>query len=153
VRLIAREEYGLRCLLQVARSPGRKPIAIPEIADSEGLSPEYAGRLLQVLRHGGLVTSSRGPAGGYRLARRASEISIREVLDVLGGALFPEDFCECHPGRQRDCLHSTNCSLRALWRGVDGLVREYLHRISLADLLRDEQSMSAWLGTAASQAR
>jgi Rrf2 family protein len=145
MHLLASEEYGFRCLLQVALHRGQRPISIPEIAQKEGLSREYVGRLLHRLRLGGLVTSTRGASGGYRLARPADEVSVWEALTVLGGELLPEGFCDCHPGQRRECVHITDCSVRALWRKIEHTLREALSEVTLADLRRNEVSMAAWL--------
>lgn len=147
MHLLAQEEYGLRCLLQVARATGGEPLTIPQIAEAEGLSHEYAAKLMRALRQGGLVTSTRGAGGGYRLARPPEEISAWEALKVLGGSFFPESFCESHPGQLRDCIHSTDCSVRALWRTVESTVQNLLQNIRLADLTRRERAMVEWLGT------
>ncbi len=144
MQLLASEEYGLRCLLRVAVSDGR-PVAISQIAEAEGLSPEYTAKLMRQLRLGELVTSVRGAEGGYRLARPAGEIDVWSALRVLGGEFFSEAFCDCHPGHRSQCVRSTDCSLRALWRTVQGTLRETLERISLADLARDERAMVVWL--------
>src|SRR6185503_6938810 len=85
VQLLASEEYGLRCLIQVSRSAGGTPVSISQIADAEGLSPEYTAKLMRELRLGGLVDSVRGAEGGYRLARPAEAISVWSALEVLGG--------------------------------------------------------------------
>jgi len=150
MQLSAQEEYGLRCLLQVARhedTEGAEPLRIPEIAAAEGLSPEYAAKLLRSLRQGGLVVSTRGATGGYRLARPADEINVWQVLGVLGGTLFSDTFCASHPGQLRDCIHTTDCSVRALWRWVGGAVGEALKGVTLADMYRGEHPMGRWLGT------
>jgi Rrf2 family protein len=149
MQLLASEEYGLRCLLQLARAESRAedgaPVSISQIATSEGLSPDYTAKLMRELRMGGLVESVRGTAGGYRLARPADAISVWSALQVLGGAFFSEAFCECHGGQQRQCVRSSDCSLRALWRAVQAALRETLEKISLADLQRDERAMVDWL--------
>ncbi len=149
MQLLASEEYGLRCLLQLARAEARAedgaPVSISQIAGSEGLSPEYTAKLMRELRMGGLVESVRGTAGGYRLARPAADISVWSALSVLGGAFFSEAFCECHGGQQRQCVRSSDCSLRALWRAVQSALRETLEKISLADLQRDERAMVDFL--------
>ena len=147
MHLLAIEEYGLRCLLQVAFHPGPEPLTGPEIARREGLGPEYAARIMRALRVGGLVSSTRGAAGGYRLARPADRISVWEVIGALGGELFHERFCDCRPGQRRECVHAADCAVRALWRKLEGTVRGALERVSLEDLRRDEPSMTAWLGS------
>ena len=147
MRISATEDYGLRCLLQVAFHTGPRPINSPEIARREGLGREHVGLLMQKLRLGGLVTSTRGAAGGYGLARPAAEISVWEVITVVGGEFLPQAFCQCHPGRRRDCVHVTDCSIRALWRAAEAGLRNVLEGITLADLQRDEPAMVSWLGS------
>ena len=83
MRVLAQEEYGLRCLLRVAELTDAGPAPLSEIASAEGLSPEYAGRLLQRLRRAGFLDAARGPGGGYRLARPATGISVRSVIEVF----------------------------------------------------------------------
>ena len=145
MQLLAQEEYGLRCLLELARH-GASPRTIHEIAAAEGLSPDYAAKLLRELRRGGLVASTRGAAGGYRLARRPPTPSRPGTpSSVLGGALFPEGFCECHPGRAERCVRSKDCALRAIWRAADDAVRAVLSRVTLADLVTSEAAMCARL--------
>jgi len=145
MHLMAQEEYGLRCMLQVARSDGTAPLTIPQIAEAEGLSTEYTAKLMRTLRQGGLLTSTRGAGGGYHLARPAEEITAWEVLQVLGGSFFPEGFCESHPGQLRDCIRSTDCSVRALWQKVEGAVRALLESVTLADMQRREPAVLALL--------
>lgn len=140
MQLLAQEEYGLRCLLQVARHAGPDPLTIPEIAASEGLSPEYAAKLLRALRQAELVVSTRGAGGGYRLSRPAREITAWQVVQALGGSLFPKEFCDSHPGQRHDCVHSTGCSIRGLWVAVEGAIRGVLEGVTIAELARVEPS-------------
>jgi Rrf2 family protein len=145
MQLLASEEYGLRCLLQVARAESGAPVSISQIAGAEGLSPEYTAKLMRELRLGALVDSVRGSEGGYRLARPAAEISVWSALQVLGGEFFGERFCDCHPGQRDRCVRSSDCSLRALWGTVQSALRATLEHISLEDLGRDERAMVTWL--------
>ena len=134
MQLLAQEEYGLRCLIQVARHVADDPITIPEIAANEGLSPDYAAKLMRALRQAELVVSTRGASGGYRLSRPAREITAWQVVQALGGSLFPREFCESHPGLRHDCVHTSGCSIRGLWTAVEGAVRGVLERVTLAEL-------------------
>jgi Rrf2 family protein len=140
------EEYGLRCLLQVALREADKPVSVQEIARAEGLGPEYVARIMGSLRSEELVQSTRGAGGGYRLSRPAHEISVWDAITALGGPLFSEGFCDCYTGRRRECIHSSDCSVRAIWQKVGGVLRGTLEAISLEDLERDELTMRAWLG-------
>jgi Rrf2 family protein len=135
MQLLAQEEYGLRCLVQVAQHRGPDPLSIQAVAEREGLSPEYAAKLMRALRQAGLVVSTRGAAGGYRLSRPAERITVWEVIQALGGSLYTDAFCESHPGQLRDCVHTSSCSIRGLWRSVESAVRGVLDRVTLADLV------------------
>jgi|ETNmetMinimDraft_28_1059901.scaffolds.fasta_scaffold13611_2 Rrf2 family protein len=145
MHLFSQEEYGLRCLVQLSRAGGG-PLRIQDIAEAEGMSADYVAKLMRALRQGGLVTSTRGASGGYNLARAAGEISIWEAIDVLGGGpLFSTDFCESHPGQMRDCVHTSDCAIRGLWRSVSDLLGNFLQSVTLADLTGQELSPVDWL--------
>ena len=116
-------------------------MSIATIAEREGLGPEYVAKLLGILRSAGLVVSVRGAHGGYRLARKAAEISVWDAIDALGGRFFPADYCESHGGRLEACVHSMGCVMRPLWRWIDDTLEQSLRRVSLADLLRPNTVM------------
>ena len=145
MRFTAQEEYGLRCILQMARHEGGDPLTITGIAELEALTPHYVGKLMRVLRRRGLVQSIRGQKGGYRLARAAGEISLDEVFSALDGRLFEPEYCERYPGQDAFCVHTTECSIRSLWGRLEGMLSEELRKISLKDLSRTEHSMTSWL--------
>ena len=145
MHITAQEEYGLRCLLRVAKHESGEPVRTQDVAISEGLSLEYAAKLMRMLKKGGFVDSTRGSAGGYLLARPAGDITVWQVLEALGGPLYEEKFCDAHTGSQRDCTHSTDCSIRALWRNMNGILKTALSAISLADLTGNEGAVGAWL--------
>ena len=142
MKLTSQEEYGLRCLLHVARLEGPGTITIPQISEHEGISTFYAAKLLRLLRRAGFLKSARGAVGGYELARSADQIYVSEVLAALGGRLFDESFCEDHAGLEAACSHSVDCSVRTLWRTVQVVVDQVLSKVTLKDLeAHDERQM------------
>ncbi len=145
MRFTAQEEYGLRCMVQLARHEAKSPMTIHAIADAEKLTPAYVGKLMRVLRKSGLVDSLHGPVGGYRLPRPSAEISIGEILSVLGGRLFEPKYCERYPGMQPFCIHTSECSIRSLWAGLDLIIEQILRRTHLSDLVRSERTMAEWI--------
>jgi Rrf2 family protein len=144
MKITAQEEYGLRCLLRIARSGSGESLTIPEIATAEGLSIPYVGKLLSVLRQGGLIDSARGRSGGYRLAKPGADIGLGSVLLVLGEPLYDTGYCERHAGIEDNghCVHQEGCTLRELWRALEHWMRRTLDRITLADLLQDESDIA-----------
>ena len=111
MKLSTQEEYGLRCLLQLAAGEG-KSLTIAELTKLEGISPANVAKIMRVLRRSGFVKSTRGQAGGYALARPADQISVAEVLAALGGRLFDSGFCDRHAGVEVRCHHLGDCSIR-----------------------------------------
>src|SRR4030067_3621448 len=141
MKFSSQEEYGLRCLLRIGKSKSLNGLTIPEISDLEGLSTANAAKLLRTLRLGGFIEAARGQSGGYKLAKPAEEIIIGEVLAVLGGRLFEEDFCSSHTGIEKICTNSIDCSIRSLWRTIQLLVDNVILKISLKDLLGNEEEV------------
>src|SRR5438445_6609464 len=118
MKITAQEEYGLRCLLRLARAGGGQSLTIPEIANAEGLSVAYVGKLLAVLRQAGLIESERGRAGGYRLGGTPAEIGLGSVLLALGEPLYDDpSFCQRNAGTETNgnCVHRDDCTLREVW--------------------------------------
>lgn len=143
MKFSSQEEYGLRCILQLARHDAEGSLTIPEIAWIEGLSIPNVAKLLRLLRRGGFVKSVRGQAGGYTLSRPPEQILIGEVLAVLGGRLFEGNFCALHAGVMKLCTHSVDCSIRSLWSTVQRVVDHLLGKTTLKDLICGEIEMSS----------
>jgi len=143
MRLTAQEEYGLRCLLRVAR--GQDSMTTPEIAAREGLTQAHVHKLMRLLRRGGLVKSVRGRNGGYQLARPAEEINVGAALAALGDRFYSSDFCQEHTGSERTCVRNSDCSIRSLWIALDRTVQHALQSTKLSDLLRTEPEMAGWI--------
>jgi Rrf2 family protein len=135
MKISAQEEYGVRCLLQIGRRDAGASLTIPEISRAEGISNHYVAKLLRVLRRGGLVKSVRGQSGGYMLSRPLNQIAVSEVLAVLGGRLYDPEFCDSHGGAESVCTHTTDCSVRSLWRSVQQAVDQVLGNTTLDELL------------------
>ncbi|MBK5290969.1 MAG: Rrf2 family transcriptional regulator [Acidobacteriia bacterium] len=145
MKLSSQEEYGLRCLLHLARCAEDGSLTIPEISRAEGLSVPNVAKLMRMLRLGGFVTSVRGQAGGYALSRPAGQVSVASVLELLGGQLFGPQFCERHAGVQDSCSHAVDCSLRVLWTTMQKVMENVLSKTTLQDLLCSEAEMAALL--------
>ncbi len=142
MKITAFEEYGLRCLVQLARHHHEgRPVAISEIAKSEGLSIQYVGKLMHELRRGGLITSMRGIHGGFILAKSPSDISVAEIFGIMGGET-PEHLCTKFSGNLSECIHLGECSIRSVWSFIMSQVNDVLRRVTLADLVMTEEGCS-----------
>jgi Rrf2 family protein len=129
-------------LLQIARLQKGQSMTIPEIGKLEGLTQPHVAKLMMILRKGGFIASTRGQAGGYTLARPATEIVVGDVLNALGGRLYDEEFCGKHSGHNSICTHAIDCSVRSVWQIVQTAVDDVVFKISLADLMTPETSTS-----------
>jgi Rrf2 family protein len=137
MRISALEEYGLRCLVQLAREGavpgGTASLSTRQIAEREGLTLEYTAQILAALRRGGLVTSLRGVRGGFRLSRHPHEITVGELFREFEGPLAG-GVCEQYTGTRDVCAHATACSVAPVWAELTQRIYGFLDSVSLADI-------------------
>lgn len=139
MKFSAQEEYGIRCLLRIAKFYAvEKSLTIPEISRAEGISEHNAGKILRVLRIAGFLDSSRGQIGGYTLTRPPEQILVGDILKVLGGRLFDDEFCNTHTGAMDICTNSIDCSVRSLWKMIQDSVDSVVAKMTLKDLMGHE---------------
>jgi len=142
MKFSTQEEYGLRCLIRIAKAKTTNGLTIPEISQLEGLSTAHVGKLLRVLRLGGFIDSARGQTGGYKLTKPADEIIIGDVLATLGGRLYEKGFCDIHAGVEITCTNTIDCSIRSLWRTIQSLLDSVLSKTTLKDLMGNEDQVT-----------
>ena len=145
MKLSSQEEYGLRCLLQLARAGEGASLTIAEMSEREGISAPNVAKIMRILRRAGLVTSTRGKTGGYTLSRKAADVRALDVLAALGGRLFDTGFCDRHTGVGRHCLNTRDCSIRPVLRSLQQAVDHVLGELTLASLLPSESEGSVTL--------
>lgn len=145
MKLSAQEEYGLRCLLQLARAAtNSESLTLSQIADQEGISTANAGKLMWILSKAELVRSTRGIKGGYTLARPASEIHLNQVIRVLEGEPA-ESHCKSYAGVLDACIHTGDCGIRPVIVELHQIVDNALAEITLSQLLGTEANVDAAL--------
>jgi Rrf2 family protein len=137
-------EYGVRLMIELGRQPGSTPVSLNSVAEAERLPLSYLEHLVAKLRKAGLVTSTRGAHGGYRLAKPATEITMDSVVQALEGQIAPmECFHETPEGRVL-CSHEDNsaggdstggCATKLLWTRVQNGVTKALAGTTLAELV------------------
>jgi Rrf2 family protein len=152
MKVSAQEEYGLRCLLQLAPLGAGEYLTLTQIAEREGISVANAGKLLWILNKAGLVTSIRGTKGGYRLARAASEIHLDEIIKVLDEDVLASH-CNSYTGILDACVHTGNCGIRPVIVGLHDVVRRAMASITLAQLLGTESNVETTLHQINSRSR
>lgn len=145
MKLSAQEEYGLRCLLQLAKAEHKgESLTLSQIAGQEGISSANAGKLMWILTKAGLVQSTRGTKGGYVLAKPAAEIRLNQVIRVLEGEPA-ESHCKSYAGVLDACIHTGDCGIRPVIVELHQIVDNALAEITLSQLLGSEANVDAAL--------
>ncbi len=145
MKISAQEEYGLRCLLQLALAESKgEALTLAQIGRREGISSANAGKLMWILSKAGLVRSQRGTKGGYNLARPASEIRLNQVIRVLEGEPV-DSHCKSYAGVLDACVHTGDCGIRPVIVELNQIVDNALAEITLSQLLGSEANVDAAL--------
>ncbi|HOS96955.1 MAG TPA: Rrf2 family transcriptional regulator [Deltaproteobacteria bacterium] len=144
MKLSTRSRYGVRLMLDlaIAHQGGKGQVFLKDIAGQEGISEKYLSLIMIPLKAAGLVTSTRGAHGGYSLARNPSQITLREIVDVLEGGTCLVD-CVKNPDV---CPRSGTCTSRDLWSALSGKISETLDSITLEDLAGKSREKGAAAG-------
>lgn len=130
-------EYGVLIAIYIAwkgRNGDDPVVGAAEIASSQEIALQYAQQILLRLRDGGVVESVRGPHGGYRLAREAGDISLKDILLAAEGHTF-EVICDSKPINSVRCPSGKACFLSPVWHGLREHVDDYLTDYSLDKLV------------------
>lgn len=135
MRISALEEYGLRCLISLAKEGQSGQLSISDISEREGLSVPYTSKLLSILRKSKLVTAVRGRGGGFCIARDPKDINLLEVITALGGPLIDANHCNKFSGQLEKCIHTEDCMVQYTLAGLSRIVGEFLSSSTLADII------------------
>ena len=130
MRLTTKGRYAVTAMLDLALQHGSGPVALADIAQRQGISLSYLEQLFSRLRRRALVSSVRGPGGGYNLARGAGQISVAEVIAAVDESV---DTTRC--GGAHNCQDDGPCLTHDLWHDLSERIYDYLSQISLQDLV------------------
>jgi Rrf2 family iron-sulfur cluster assembly transcriptional regulator len=130
MKLTTKGRYAVTAMLDLALHQGQGPINLSEISSRQGISLSYLEQLFSRLRKQGLVSSSRGPGGGYSLGRLAAEISVSDVIRAVDETV---DATRCHG--QKNCHGEDRCLTHDLWEELSAQITGFLSNISLASLV------------------
>ncbi|SEC01982.1 Fe-S cluster assembly transcriptional regulator IscR [Pseudomonas anguilliseptica] len=130
MRLTTKGRYAVTAMLDLALHAQRGPVSLADISGRQGISLSYLEQLFAKLRRGNLVSSVRGPGGGYQLSRDMQGIQVAEVIDAVNESV---DATRCQG--QGDCHAGDTCLTHHLWCDLSQQIHEFLSGISLADLV------------------
>lgn len=130
MKISTKGQYAVRLMVDVAKS--NNALSIANIAKNQDISIKYLEQIASLLVKAGLLESSRGHLGGYKLTKPASKISIKDILQVTG------DTCALAPCVKGNCERSGKCYAMSVWNNLGELIDDYLSKISLQSLINNK---------------
>ncbi|GLR65241.1 Fe-S cluster assembly transcriptional regulator IscR [Marinospirillum insulare] len=134
MRLTTKGRYAVTAMLDLALNAKEGPVSLADISGRQEISLSYLEQLFARLRRNELVTSVRGPGGGYRLANEPESICVASVIDAVNESV---DATRC--GGKGDCLQGSKCLTHNLWCDLSDQIHQFLSNITLAELVTKEQ--------------
>lgn len=121
--------YALRVMVDIALSGGGAPVSLRDVAERQEISVKYLEAIISTLVKADLVESFRGKAGGYKLARTESDITVKDIIEATEGTTVP---VECAGNA---CPRQSGCVTAPLWSELDGVVKSFLGGVTLKDVM------------------
>jgi Rrf2 family iron-sulfur cluster assembly transcriptional regulator len=132
MKMSTRGRYAVMAMIDIGQNSQGTPVSLAEIAERQEISQEYLEQLFGKLRKGGLVESARGPGGGYRLARSASDIAISEIVAAVDE---PLRVTRCEGDAIDGCVKGQRCCAHDLWSSLGRQMMVFLASITLDDVV------------------
>jgi Rrf2 family iron-sulfur cluster assembly transcriptional regulator len=130
MRLTTKGRFAVTAMVDLAMRQTRGPVTLAAISERQHISLSYLEQLFGKLRRHNLVTSVRGPGGGYNLARPPAEVSVAAIVKAVDE---PLDATQC--GGKENCHDDKRCMTHDLWATLNEKMHEYLSSVSLGDLV------------------
>ena len=140
MRLTTKGRFAVTAMLDLALNEDAKPVTLAGISERQAISLSYLEQLFSRLRRQGLVTSVRGPGGGYRLAKPHVEISVSHIISAVDELI---DATQC--AGKDDCHDTGRCMTHDLWASLNTKILDYLSGVTLAELVENQRQNDAGL--------
>jgi Rrf2 family iron-sulfur cluster assembly transcriptional regulator len=135
MRLTTKGRFAVTAMIDLAMRHGSGPVTLSEISERQKISLSYLEQLFGKLRRHALVDSVRGPGGGYCLAKGMDQVS---VADIILAVDEPIDATQC--GGKENCRDEQKCLTHDLWAALNDRIFDYLHSVTLSQLVADQKS-------------
>jgi len=135
MRLTTKGRFAVTAMIDLAMRHGSGPVTLSEISERQKISLSYLEQLFGKLRRRALVDSVRGPGGGYCLAKGMDQVS---VADIILAVDEPIDATQC--GGKENCRDEQKCLTHDLWAALNDRIFDYLHSVTLSQLVADQKS-------------
>lgn len=134
MRLTSKGRYAVTAMLDVALHAELGPVPLADISERQGISLSYLEQLFAKLRKQGLVSSVRGPGGGYRLGDDADKIAVGKIIAAVNESV---DATKCHG--ESGCQGGVQCLTHTLWRDLSACISDFLNEITLGELVQQAE--------------
>ncbi len=132
MKLSTRGRYGARALMEFAKNYNQGPLSLKEVSSLQEIPLKYLEQIVIVLKDAKLITSFRGPAGGYELSKDPKKIRLLEIIEVLEGSISVVH-CVHDPS---SCGRVEECAFNDVWRKVTKATSKVLKSVTLADMVK-----------------
>lgn len=132
MKISTKGRYALRLMLDLAVNGGEKPVRIKEISERQEISDKYLEQIISILVKNSFVVSTRGPQGGYRLAKEPGEYTVGSIIRVIEGRLCP---VACLETEENKCDRKCQCITLPLWEKLDEAINNVVDNVTLEDLI------------------
>ena len=130
MKLTTKGRYAVTAMLDLALHGQKGPVSLAEISGRQEISLSYLEQLFSKLRKNDLVVSTRGPGGGYSVARDLSDVAVSEIISAVNESV---DATQC--GGRENCHSHGRCLTHDLWEGLSAQIEEFLGSVSLQDMI------------------
>ncbi len=132
MKISTKGRYAVRMLLDMAEHTNDGFISLKDIAERQGISKKYLEQIISLFNNTGILRSSRGFKGGYKLSRQPSEYTIGEILRITEGSIAP---IACLDQKPNQCERQASCKTLFVWEGLRDVIAEYLDGITIQDII------------------
>ena len=140
MRLSTKSRYGVRAIFDIAYHSEGLETQVKDISRRQEISPRYIEQIFQKLKKAGIISSKRGPTGGYFLVKRPDEITVGEIIRVTEGGIDPV-LCLDTEDPGQPCGRSKECVTRIIWNEAGNRLKEYFDSVTIRDLCEKAQEM------------
>lgn len=137
MKLTTKGRYAVTAMLDLALHGDQGPVSLAEISTRQEISLSYLEQLFSKLRKNGLVTSTRGPGGGYSVSRKLSDVAVSEIIGAVNESV---DATQC--AGKENCHSHGRCLTHDLWEGLSEQIEEFLSSVSLQDMIDRQRVQS-----------
>ena len=138
MRLTTKGRFAVTAMIDLAMHNGKSPVTLSEISERQKISLSYLEQLFGKLRRQELVSSVRGPGGGYNLAKPTEQVSVADIITAVDE---PIDATQC--GGKENCKDDHKCITHDLWTDLNRHIFDYLRAVTLSELVSKQLKKSS----------